>query len=298
MRTVCLLSTAFAVAASTVALAADLPSRAAPPIYAPPPLPVFTWTGAYVGVNAGYAFNGATRFDRTTGFLANNNASLATGIRTSRHTVNDDGFAVGGQIGYNYQFGNFGGLGSGAGIVVGVEADAAYTDIDRTDTLSNTSNFGALVTPGAPATTRLDQYRGSLDFLGTVRGRVGLAFNQFLIYGTGGFAYGDVNRRTTYYGPNANTTPFFQGSSNGIKAGYAYGGGIEYALPANSFLSFLNFFHSSAVTIKAEYLHYDLGTDTLTFPAVGAAAALGLGGYSERVRTEGDLARVGINYKF
>jgi outer membrane immunogenic protein len=294
-----LVSSAFLAMAATSTLAADLPARMAPPPPPPPPLPVFTWTGAYIGINAGYV-DGLTRFDNTTGFLANNNASLATGIRTSRHTVDDDGFTAGGQIGYNYQLGGlgFGGGLGGGGIVVGVEADAAYTDIDRTDTLSNTSNFGALVTPGAPATTRVDQYRGSLDFLGTVRGRVGFAINQILIYGTGGFAYGDVNRRTTYFGPNANTTPFFQGNSNGIKTGYAYGGGIEYALPANSFLSFLNVFHSSAVTIKAEYLHYDLGSDRLTFPAVGAAAALGLGGYSERVRTEGDIARAGINYKF
>ena len=294
------LSTALVALAGSAALAADLPSRVAPPVYAPPPLPAFTWTGAYIGINAGYV-DGLTRFDRTTGFLANNNASLATGIRTSRHTIDDDGFTAGGQIGYNYQLGNIGGFGfggAGSGIVVGVEADAAYTDLDRTDTLGNTSNFGALVTPNSPATTRLDQYRANLDFLGTVRGRIGFAFNQFLIYGTGGFAYGDVNRRTTYFGPNANTTPFFQGSNNGLKTGYAYGGGIEYALPANSFLSFLNFFHSSAVTIKAEYLHYDLGTDRLTFPAVGAAAALGLGGYTERVHTEGDVARAGINYKF
>ena len=292
-----LVSTILVGGMSGAAVAADLPSRVAPPVYAPAPLPVFTWTGAYVGINAGYV-DGTTRFDRTTGFLANNNASLATGIRPTRHTIGDNGFTAGGQIGYNYQLGNLGGFGGlgGGGIVVGVEADAAYTDLDRTDTFSNTSNFGALVTPDAGPTTRVNQYRSELDFLGTVRGRVGFAFNQFLIFGTGGFAYGDVNRRTTFFGPNANTTPFFEGSNNGIKTGYVYGGGIEYALPANSFLNFLNFFHSSAVTIKAEYLHYDLGSDRLTFPAVSAVS--NLGGYTERVRTEGDIARAGINYKF
>ena len=129
-----------------------------------------------------------------------------------------------------------------------------------------------------------------------MRGRVGFAFNQVLIYGTGGFAYGDVTRRTTYFGPNAAATPFFTGTSNGLKTGYAYGGGIEYALPTNSFLSAFNFFHASAVTLKAEYLHYDLGRDSFTLAGVNGGA--GIGGYTSRVRTEGDLARAGINYKF
>ena len=112
------------------AAAADLPSRMAPPVYAPPP-PVFTWTGAYFCVNAGYAFDHEGKVD-TFGNTAANNGVL-TGNRPGPDKLRSDGFTGGGQIGYNYQFGGFGGGfgGPGSGIVVGVEADAAYTELDR-----------------------------------------------------------------------------------------------------------------------------------------------------------------------
>ena len=266
------------------AFAADLPLRTAPPAFVPP-LPIFTWTGAYFGINAGYVFDSSTRFDRTTGQLPNNQAALNTGLRPFATRVDDDGFTAGGQIGYNYQFG------AGNGIVVGVEADAAYTDLDRTRDLTNTTNFGAGVVAGAGPTTRLNRYHGELDFLGTVRGRIGYAFNQFMIYGTGGFAYGQVDQAATFFAPNDPTTAFFTGRNSGLRTGYTYGGGVEYALPTNSFL---NFFKSSAVTIKAEYLHYDLGHNTFTLASVNG----GPGSYTIRSHDDGDLARVGLNYKF
>ena len=284
LKTLLLASAAVTVAGA--ALAADLPRRAAPPLL--PPVPLFTWTGAYFGINAGYAFNGDTRFDRTVGSNANNNAALAVGLRPTAVRLRDDGFTGGGQIGYNYQFG------TGSGIVVGVEADAAYTDLDRTVVLSNTTNFGPLVTPGAPPTTRVNVYRGTLDYLGTVRGRIGYAFDKVLVYGTGGFAYGGVDNRVTYFAPNSATLPFFQGRQNTIETGYAYGGGIEYAVPTDSFFQRLNFFNSSAVTVKVEYLHYELGGRRVAIPGVNG----GPGNYSARFRNEGDIVRAGINYKF
>ncbi|HEY4031078.1 MAG TPA: hypothetical protein VGM25_12090 [Caulobacteraceae bacterium] len=264
--------------------------------------PAFNWTGPYVGINAGDDFDGATRFDRTTGQGANNVASLANGLRPMGHAVHGSGFTGGAQVGYNYELGNgrnYGlgmvGLG-GAGVVGGIEADAAYVDIHRTDTLSNTTFLGPLVVPSTTPYTRVNQYQGDLDFLGTVRGRLGLAFDRMLVYGTGGFAYGDVQRQATFYGPNAPTTPFFTGESNGMRSGFVYGGGVEYAIPTGSFLDRFNVFHASAVTIKAEYLHYDLGADTVTLAGVNGGA--GIGGYTSRVRTDGDLVRAGINYKF
>src|SRR3954454_15333672 len=137
---------------STAALAADLPRR---PYVAPPPIvavPVFTWTGFYVGVNAGYGFSDRNKDDNNffntfafggTGFSTlTTGGALApvvplTGVNTFGFTDtnrNRDGFVGGGQIGYNYQFT------PGTGFVVGVEADIQYADFGRRN---NDNNFGA-----------------------------------------------------------------------------------------------------------------------------------------------------------
>lgn len=113
---------------------------------------------------------------------------------------------------------------------------------------------------------------------------MGFAFDRFLIYGTGGFAYGSVNDSLTV--TTGTGALFARGNRNEIATGYTYGGGVEYALPATSFL---NVFKSSAVTIKAEYLHYDLGDRSFV---VDASAE------TQRFGNEGDLVRAGINYKF
>ncbi|VVB49703.1 Porin [Beijerinckiaceae bacterium RH AL1] len=243
-----LLGVALLGATSTAALAADLPSRRAPPVYIPPPVPVFTWTGFYIGGNAGYAFDAKSSFNTTAG-------AARTFVQSKA-----DGFTGGGQIGYNFQLGNapiLGNLGGGfggGGLILGVEADAAYTDLRRDFAIG-----------GAP-------YNANTQFVGTARGRLGYAFNNVMIYGTGGFAYGGINDRVGV------------AVANKIATGYAYGGGIEYAIPTSSFV---NFFHSSAVTLKAEYLHYDLGSQALNAGRVGSS-----------VKNDGNIVRGGINYKF
>ena len=90
----------------------------------------------------------------------------------------------------------------------------------------------------------------SLDFFGTVRGRIGYAFDRVLFYGTGGFAYGAGGTERSFGG--------FRGNDD-FRTGYAAGGGIEYALPTDSFL---NFFRSSAVTLKVEGLYVNLDRAT------------------------------------
>ncbi len=258
----------------------------------------FTWSGPYIGLNAGAVLDGKTRFDRTTGSSPNNNTALTLGLRPTEYKIMGDGFTGGAQIGMNFDTGDFGNWLAdpfGARLVMGIEADAAYTDLDRTDTLSNTTFFGPLGTPSATAFTRINRYSSDLKYLGTARGRLGLAFDNTLIYGTGGLAYGDVRNQVTFFGPNAPTEPFFQGSNEGMRSGYTFGGGVEFAMPVNRFFNMLNFFNSTAVTLKAEYLHYDLGNDTFTVPGVNSGAALG--SYTTRVRTYGDVVRAGINYK-
>jgi outer membrane immunogenic protein len=285
-----LLSSLLIVGASTTAFAADAPDNNTPPM---PDASTFTWSGAYAGLNVGGAFDAKTRFNRTTGDLANNSQALGAGLRPTTHTIRDSGVTAGGQIGYNYQIGTFDD--NGLAMVLGGEADIAYTDLKRTDTLSNTSNLGPLVTPTNTSFTRVNQYQSKMDYFGTARGRLGIASKHVFAYGTAGFAYGHIKRDIVYYGPNS-STPFFAGSNNGTKTGYVYGGGVEFAVPTNSFLSRLSFFHTSAVTLKAEFIRYHLGNDTLVFPGVNGGATIG--GYSARVHNSGDIARAGINYKF
>ena len=105
-------------------------------------------------------------------------------------------------------------------------------------------------TSSVPLGIRDTNFQSRTDFVGTVRGRLGLAFGNLLVFGSGGFAYGGVKDSINYY---TNGIHNYAGASDTIRAGYAYGGGIEYAIPT---ASFLNPFHAASVTVKAEYLHF------------------------------------------
>jgi outer membrane immunogenic protein len=256
-----------------VTSAADLPAR----IYskAPPMLDrVYDWSGFYAGVNAGYAFDGRARDTITA-----NDPFALTGITggfvpTSVGT-RGDGFTGGGQIGYNYQFHNS----PTGGVVIGIEADVAYMDLTRTSDTVTGRGFDT-------------QFHSGLDFLGTVRGRLGYAFDRLLVYGTGGFAYGDVNN--TMLNISRTGAPGYAGSQDTLRTGYAYGGGVEYALASNSAF---NIFKAGGVTVKAEYIHYDLGTSSFVSNNVPGVAPAG-SAFTNSVHTDGDLVRAGLNYKF
>jgi outer membrane immunogenic protein len=215
-------------AAGGVASAADLPSRrvapVAPVVYAPP---VFTWTGFYVGVNAGYGF----------------------GNFNTRGVANPygdpDGFVGGGQIGYNQQVGQF---------VFGLEGDVQYADLK-----AGASTFGAGLASSA-----------KIDFFGTVRGRIGVAFDRVLVYATGGYAYANSQLDVTPFGAAALGIPGTFSVSNSHN-GWALGGGVEYAINNN-------------LTLRGEYLYVDLEKKNIT-PVVKAG-----GDFS--------VVRAAINYKF
>ena len=271
-----LLATTAAVALASSAFAADLPSRRAPAPYVA--VPVFTWTGFYIGGNAGYAFSDNNRVF-TTGQTAANQAAVGTGARPGNVQLDQEGFTGGGQIGYNQQIGN---------IVIGIEADAAYTDLQRTRTI--TTFAGAV--PGAAPAVRDNIFRQDLAFLGTVRGRIGYAFDRLLVYGTGGFAYGDVDYQANFTGAVPPSTLQFTGRRTNIETGYTAGAGVEYAMPTS-----FSLFGSNAVTIKAEALYYDLGRRTVAVNLVPGSGGTPTG-YNSRFETSGVIARAGVNFKF
>jgi outer membrane immunogenic protein len=132
------------------ALAADLKARPAP---LPPPIPVFSWTGFYIGANIGGAWSNSTLTESVTG---------------ANFSTNNSGFIGGGQFGYNWQFNN--------NWVLGIEGD-----IDGT-TINKTSN-------GVP--TSIGTLQGSLntDWIATLGGRLGYTFDHWMFYAKGGGAW-------------------------------------------------------------------------------------------------------------
>ncbi|MCD6072726.1 MAG: hypothetical protein K0S42_3242 [Microvirga sp.] len=168
-----LAATALTTAGISAASAADLPVRAAPPpIIAA--APIFTWTGFYAGVNAGWGWR-----DDNQETVVLTGPGIPGGLVGTLNfgNGNDGNFLGGGQIGYNWQIGSF---------VIGAEAD-----IQGIATDDNEAVFVA--GPGNAGVFRAGEFEGDADWFGTVRLRAGVALDQFLIYATGGLAYTEDN---------------------------------------------------------------------------------------------------------
>ena len=250
--------TALALAAlGGTALAADLPSRKGP-VYAPI-APIFTWTGFYAGVNAGAVFT--ENKIRTSGTAPFTIGNVLAERRPSAISNDETGFIGGAQIGYNYQIGN---------VVLGVETDIQYTDISSRTSRVGTSNANSV-------------FSQDLDYLGTVRLRAGYAFDRVMVYATGGLAYGDVSNRATFFNAVSPGQVDYVGSKSDVKVGYTVGGGVEYAFTNN-------------LSLKAEYLYYDLGKQNVAVNQINNA--LLPGSYVSRMENTGHIVRAGLNYRF
>jgi len=291
-----LLSSVALLGLSFAAQAADLPRRTMAPAPFVAAVPVFTWTGFYVGVNAGYGFSDSGIDDRFR--LGANDVfpGSAPGVVAFRGNNGDaEGFLGGAQIGWNYQFT------PGSGFVVGLEADIQGIDLDRDNGINDfdfsRSGDGTLLIGGNFVPVR--NTASSLDWFGTVRGRLGYAFDRFMIYGTGGFAYGggDHNNGCPQFVGNFNTSRFCDGGDD-TRWGYAVGGGFEWALPTSA----VNFFGSSAVTFGVEGLYVNLDDDRDNQDIVGFNRVTGdpvrVSGRNTINETEFGLVRAKINWKF
>jgi outer membrane immunogenic protein len=168
-----LAATALTTAGLSAAAAADLPVRAAPPAPIFAPVPIFTWTGFYAGVNAGWGW----RDDDEETVVLTGPGIPAGLVGTLQFDDDNGGFTGGGQIGYNYQIGSF---------VIGAEADIQWIDTD-----DNEAVF--IPGPGFAGTFVPGEFEDAADWWGTVRLRAGVAFDRFLVYATGGLAYTDNN---------------------------------------------------------------------------------------------------------
>ncbi len=224
----------------------------------------FTWTGFYVGGNAGAGIGGETTFVDLEGF--NYFAANPTPGEVTK-TPDETAFIGGGQIGYNHAFSN---------LVVGVEADFSGFDFFAKKTpASSVADWGS------------DTYVSvEMSWLATVRGRLGVAMDRWLLFGTAGVAFSNGEVRNHDF---CNTVPPCGGglidARGDMDTGWTVGGGAEFAWRPNW-------------TIKAEYLfvrfdgedfsgtaHYPPPTD----PEIYRFSASD---------TDFNIVRVGLNYKF
>jgi outer membrane immunogenic protein len=178
------------------ALGADLPYAKAPVVA---PL-VYDWTGVYVGAFGGYGFG-------------NHNVNNANGPNSpaANFTANysSQGGLAGGEVGYNWQSGNY---------LVGVEGDLFWSGIRGND--------GAQFLAGNfPGVTAIDA--DDLRWGGTLRVRGGITVDRLLLFFTGGYAFGDIQHTNTAVPGNA--VDQFTVHSNGLTGG----GGIAYAITNN-----------------------------------------------------------------
>ncbi len=184
------------------------------------------WTGFYAGINGGGAF-GASENLRVTNNSDYTEADIGQFYR-------DGGFG-GGQIGYNWS-----GFGWGNQVVIGVEADIQGSGIGSSFN-RNDVNYS-----GYPALFSASQ---SIDYFGTVRGRLGYAVGNTLIYATGGLAYANINTKVNLAIPYYSATNVL--SSNQTETGWVAGGGIEYLF-------------APSWSLKVEYQYIDLGNQTIS----------------------------------
>jgi len=188
------------------------------------------------------------------------------------------GVVGGGQIGYNYQITPM--------FVAGIEADIQAADMGSTVkyATANLSGNGYTAINNAK----------NVDWFGTARARIGVVvpgYSNFLVYGTGGFAYGYVNN-TVGVGTTLTTINPVAGvsgssTSGNTQVGWTAGGGIEWS--PQTF---------PAWSAKIEYLYTDLGSTNQAIYATYAAPGQGSFGGNHQSPTQFNVVRAGLNWHF
>ena len=233
--------------ATQLASAADMPTKAPP--HVAPIAPEFNWNGFYVGAHVGYGWS-TTDTD---------SFSVATGALAGTASTDRSGWLGGGQVGFNWMFAQR--------WVLGIEGDIAGADIH--DNAVNCSATGCA------------QSDTTANWLGTVRGRLGYAWNNWFLFATGGGAWVHHSTDRTIIASTA--LPAAVGSvasASGTDGGWTVGGGLEWGFAP----------HWSA---KLDYLYiqYD-GSSTFTYPAFPAADR------RNESTTHLNVVRLGVNYLF
>jgi outer membrane immunogenic protein len=211
--------------------------------------PVYSWSGLYIGLHAGYGGQSATSGmsgDETVAGLLLQPGAATYVPQLQSLAMSLNGFFGGGQIGYNFR--------AGSSIVLGLEADLSGTGIDS---LTTTSVARAL--PGGGIDTLSVSLNSRVNWLATFRARTGLLVtDRLLFYAAGGLAWGWVEDMLALTHPTgadviagnfacAAQSTCLSGSTAHSQLGWTVGGGLEYALTSN-------------VSFRGDYMYVDLGS--------------------------------------
>jgi outer membrane immunogenic protein len=242
----------FAIAMGAPAMAADMPVKA----LSAPVVAAYSWNGFYVGAHVGYASAYKQWFDPIAGI--------------DLVSFTSDGFVGGGQVGYNWQTGPW---------VLGIEADASWSHLQKgiIAVLIGQAPFIAFDPLIAnPVPTR---FGATIDHFGSVAGRIGHAWDRWLVYLKGGAAWAHDTYRVVHL---IGGRDVLVASKTDTRWGWMVGAGLEYGLTQNW-------------SAKIEYNFMDFGTDRVAFSRVD-------GGVPSTFPLDIDqhihVVKIGINYRF
>jgi len=241
---------ALAAALATPALAADLPVKTEVPM-----APRFSWTGCYLG---GHIGGGWGRKDMTDPVQLVQDSLIGAGTTAGVTTIGTSptGAVIGGEIGCDYQFAN--------NFVVGVEGTASGT----------TMKGDSLIT--LPVTGDSALVHANNDFLSSVTGRFGYAFDTVLLYARGGLAVAGDKYSVSGGTFNAGGPFNFQGADN--RYGYIVGGGVDWA-----------FTRHWSVNIEYDYYGFGNGNILMTDSFSGTSGVV-------NVKQSVQVVKAGFNF--
>jgi outer membrane immunogenic protein len=252
-KTVIAAAAALAVASGTMigqASAADLDFMPAPP----PPVFVPTWAGFYIGGHVGY---GEGDFSTRTDLRYFDDFDAAENdFYRFRNSLSPDGLLGGIQGGYNWQINR---------LVLGIEADISFTDWGDSRSSFNRGDVLDLGFTGLDATEyAFGSTSADIDFLASVRGRLGFAMNNFLLYGTGGVAWADADAsaRVVVYDSSTDLETTWTGKSSFNDIGFVVGAGMGWMVIPQTFsvgVEGLYYFFDKNKTLINDTIDYDDG---------------------------------------
>jgi outer membrane immunogenic protein len=225
----------------------------------------YNWTGFYAGANAGYGTAGTRDAVDMKGVASGVGSTYSGTYSGSISHPGLDGAVGGAQVGWNIQRGH---------LVAGVVTDFQFSGLSNSGSANVPVSFGGGHVGDLPLTASQQ-----LDWFGTVRGKLGAAFDRVLVYGTAGYAYGRVTDKIATNFPGDTN---YSASNSTVRSGWAAGAGAEYALPGG-------------IRFGIDYMYMDLGQGSVTsVTGLGGSAAVKFA--TSSINSDEHIVRATVNF--